>query len=231
MIRRALIIECSRVPNHDYLPGAETDAANWNRYLPQNKAGAWERSEIVTLHNPTRSEALAEVARARHGYGFVAFSGHGYTKNGDTYLCMKDGDLSEYQLTPSAERATIILDSCRGDRTADFAESRTFDAVLTANVTSILYRNAFNNALADTEEGTIRIYGCSFNQAAQETKPENGGDFTHEFIKAGVTASSRVFTVQEAFGVAAIRLREKGNQQPEYKPGRRLRHFPFSVKI
>lgn len=233
MIRRALIIECSNIPGYDRLPGAITDANNWNYYLPSNKAGAWDQAEIVTLHNPTCLQVQAEIRKMSSGYGFVAFSGHGCVRNGDTHLRMYDGELTEYQLTPTAQRATVILDSCRGDRTAELSESmEARSAALKAETPRQLYRNLFDDALSRVEEGPIRIYGCSFNQAAQETRPENGGDFTHEFIKAGTQSSVRIFTVRDAYGVACERLSKKGTQQrPEYKPGRRISHFPFAVKF
>ena len=92
------------------------------------------------------------------------------------------------------------------------------------------FRNLFDTALERAEKGVCRLYGCAFEQAAQESKA--GGDFTQALIQADKGwAGSGVFSLRNAFDEAEKVVRRKSPQQtPECQLGRRINHFPFAVQ-
>ncbi|MBI5791872.1 MAG: caspase family protein [Rhodocyclales bacterium] len=227
--RHALIIECSEIVGQEPLPGARRDADNWNEFLLSNRGGLWRTSEISMLRNPSSVQVKSAIARMTSGYGFVTFSGHGYVsaQTRETMVCLQGGNLSEIELTPNSPRATVILDSCRGIYEVAFAEA--LAVMKKAAGDDVQFRFLFDAALERAEMGICRAYGCSFNQAAQESKA--GGYFTQALIQAGKNwAGPDALSLRNAFDSAASTLRRKAPQQtPEAEMGRRLNHFPFSV--
>lgn len=230
--RRALIVECSAIAGQDKIVGAQKDAYAWQEFLLSHRGGAWRNNEITILNNPTPQTVRSKIALMSTGYSFVTFSGHGYVNayTKKTMVCLQGGDISESELTPSSDRATIILDSCRGQTfaLAEFAEAR---AMLKAAADSSQYRNLFDAALERSEYGVCQLYGCAFKQAAHED-PEIGGDFTQALIQAGNNwAGPGVFSLRNASDAAEKVVRQKRPQQtPECNLGRRINHFPFAVQ-
>lgn len=171
--RHALIIECSEIPGQDKLPGAKKDADSWEDYLLSNQGGAWLSSEIAVLRNPSPQAVKLKIALMPNGYGLVTFSGHGYvsSQTKETMVCLQGGDMSETALIPTSERSTIILDSCRGVHLAieSFAEAR-LSAMYKSASDSERFRALFDKALISAEKGLCKLYGCAFEQAAQESK-------------------------------------------------------------
>lgn len=229
--RNALIIECSAVAGQEKLPGAIRDADAWRSYLLSNRGGAWSSNEITVLSNPTPQLVRSKISLMTDGYSFVTFSGHGYVsaRNKETMVCLQGGDVSEIDLTPTSERASIILDSCRGVVSvaleAIFAEA----SLRKASEDRESFRILFDRALERAEKGDCRIYGCAFDQAAQENKA--GGVFTQALVQSGESWSgSGVFSLREAFDEAKrVVARKHPQQTPESELGRRLNHFPFAV--
>lgn len=230
--RRALIIECSEIAGLGKIAGAQKDAYAWQEYLLSKRGGAWRDNEITILNNPTPQAVRSKIALMSTGYSFVAFSGHGHVNaySRKTMVCLQGGDISESELTPSSSRATVILDSCRGETFA-FAEAMEKRAMLKAEADSSQYRNLFDAALERSEYGVCQLYGCAFKQAAHEN-PEIGGDFTQALIQAGKKwAGSGVFSLLNASEAAEKVVRQKRPQQtPECNLGRRINHFPFAVQ-
>lgn len=229
MERHAVIIECSAIPGQDRLPGCALDAAAWKDYLCSAAGGAWYNSEIEVLSNPSAKAALACTQKIYAGYGFVAFSGHGYVdmSTGQTMACFVGGNLSDSQLAPPSDRATLIMDSCRG--LAHVAIAKESMELREAVIDKQAYRDLFDRALERAEKGSCRIYGCSFDEAANEEK--TGGAFTQNLIKVGTAwRTSGVLTLRQSFDAATARVRQRYPQQnPEALLGRRLNHFPFAV--
>ena len=231
MKRHALIIECSAINGQDKLPGAIRDAEAWQKYLRSNIGGAWSDSEISILRNPTPSEMKALISRRSDDYNFITFSGHGYVAShtNETMICLQGGSLSETDLITPASRSTVILDSCRGILSAHFSEALCSE-MYKSFVDSQRYRTLFDNAISRAEKGVCQLYGCSFGEAAQESKA--GGEFTQALIQAGESWNERgVLSLHRAFEHAEkILQRTSPGQTPESKLGRRLNHFPFAVQ-
>lgn len=231
MERKALIIECSNVAGLDKLPGATIDASSWRDYLISARGGAWYNSEIVILRNPDKSMVINEVNSINSDYAFIAFSGHGYVSKETslTMVCVNGGNLSESELTPSAQRSVVVMDSCRG---------ALLESAMRSVASSLLskglnlyddYRKIFDESVLSAEAGECKIYGCAFDQAAQESSA--GGLFTKSFIETGENWRGRgALDIKSAFDNAyqLVRSRDKV-QTPVFRGGRRLRHFPFAV--
>lgn len=234
LTRHAIIIECSAISGQEKLPGAIRDADAWEKYLLSYKGGAWRNNEITVLHNPTPQIVKSTISRMPDGYGFVTFSGHGYVSasSKETMICLQGGNMSENELVPSSSRTTLILDSCRGvisESLESFAEARL--STMTKSMSDAeRYRSIFDAALAKAEKGNCKLYGCSFDEASQESKA--GGLFSQAMIHAGNNwGGTGAFTLRNAFDDAEKVVHQKSPQQtPESQLGRRLFHFPFAVK-
>ena len=114
MTRKAILIESSDVVGERDLPGARVDIANWENFLKSDLGGAWEQSEIVTLHKPTSIDVQHYLDAGKDHYCFVAFSGHGC----DGTVVLNENWINNgypiSNLKPKGDQGTLILDSCRG---------------------------------------------------------------------------------------------------------------------
>lgn len=117
--RRAIIIECSEIPNESKLPGAKKDLFNWCKFLISDLGGAWNRQEICVLGTKSTCRDIVNVVnKCESEYLFIAFSGHGYHENGEDYICLYNGVMSVACLKQIvcrfSSKATLVLDCCRG---------------------------------------------------------------------------------------------------------------------
>lgn len=230
MSRKALIIECSAVTGQDRLPGAAVDAAEWKDYLWLPRGGAWEGLEIEELHNPTRDKVLARISAMNANYGFITFSGHGYATGNTTWLCLEGGVISDKEIIARApSKTTLVMDSCRGlvrERALAKAQITLEDYKARAD-----YRRLFDDAVKKAELGACRLYGCDFDESAQES--EAGGLFTQCIILAGRNWGGRgVLPLNQAFDAAARCVTQKDpRQMPQSNMGNRVNHFPFAVQV
>jgi hypothetical protein len=250
MKRRAIIIEAANLKGHTPLPGAEVDVKNFQKYLCSVEGGLWYLSEIIPLSKPRKVDLLTAIRNAEReaDYLFVAFSGHGYTKKANPYvfpqptvnqltmLCINDTDeISLADINPSIKNF-IIADSCR---TIEMVQKSMITESLQASYrftnAEQSARNLFDNAVTNAEAGQIIAYSCGINEGAGEDK-NRGGYFSAAMMEAGIGQASggmqRAISTSEVFDQAKLIVKRQAAQQnPEYSPGRRIRHFPFAVKI
>lgn len=130
--RRAIVIECSEIPNENKIPGAKKDLFNWCKFLISDLGGAWKLEEIDLLDSSSGIQDIENaVKNCESEYLFIAFSGHGYRKNGVDRICLYNEDMSVAYLKQivcnASSRATLVLDCCRGgdDAIVDVSELRT----------------------------------------------------------------------------------------------------------
>lgn len=251
MKRRAILIEAANLKGQDPLPGAVVDVKNYQRYLCSIEGGNWFTSEIRPLSKPSKCELLEEIRKAEQEaeYLFISFSGHGYTKKANPYLfpalsvnqltmlCINDTDeISISEINPRI-KSFLIADSCRTiERVekafASFSESLS-DSVRSYRETQA--RMSFDSAVQQAEAGQIIAYSCGINESAGEDK-NRGGNFSAAMMESGLqlagSGARRTITTRETFETARLMVRKLSAQQnPEYNPGRRLRHFPFAVNV
>lgn len=250
MIRRAILIEAANIKGSGYIPGAEADVQNYQKYLTSKVGGFWYDTELVILSKPSRTRILAEIAKAEKeaGYLFLSFSGHGYmkrqpantfpvrTEKERTMLCINDTEeLSLGEINPRIKNF-VIVDSCRGLEKIEEAEEMLKSAMnRMMQFSESMARSLFDNAVNAAEAGQILAYSCSVNEAAGEDK-NKGGYFSAAMMECGIaiakSGNQRAITTDEVYACAFKEVKRlAAMQNPEYSPGRRMRHFPFAVKV
>lgn len=250
MKRRTILIEAANVKGLDYLPGAEADIRNYQQYLCSITGGCWQQTEIRVLSKPSRSQLLAEIRAAEKEaeYLFLAFSGHGYmkrspnqlprpTENQLTMLCLNDSEEIPVSDINPAIKNFFIADSCRGleqvmEKAMAFVERLTST---TRSMQEEIARRLFDDAVRSAESGQILTYSCGVNESAGEDK-NSGGYFSLAMMECGITLSNsgnqRAISTREVFESASLVVKLKAAQQnPQYSAGRRMRHFPFAVRV
>ncbi len=240
MTRFALIIEASKVPGEDPLPGAEFDAINYRNWLMSPWGGDWKDKEISVLHTPTTIEVGLEIMLTlKVDYAFVAFSGHGYHDGSlnETKLCLRDGELGVRSILPEADRTTVVIDACRKVMYQPFTES----VELGHKVAHPLklarrdFRKEFDARVMAAEKGDIFIYSCDLDEGAGEDE-HIGGYFSNALVNVGMRygktnpSTGSWLGVDMAFSTAsAITLRQNRQQHAKIVAGRRRAYFPFAV--
>lgn len=241
MTRRAILIEASQVPGQAVLNGAVFDVANLRSYLTSKAGGQWLQSEIVVLNNPTIATARSAILEARTSkYSFVSFSGHGRHVKGmaidETRILLKDGELSAFELNTGSDRVTVNVDACRDVIFLEGMEKRSLEAShYQMSMVSGDTRHLFDLETERCERGVVFMYSCDLGEGASENS--SGGLFTRSLVGVGDGwhegqrgQVGKVLSVQEAFSSTAYLTTQRMSQQhPQYVPGKRLFHFPFSV--
>lgn len=251
MKRRAILIEAANLKGQNPLPGAEVDVKNYTKYLCSLQGGYWHPSEITPLSKPSKQSLISAIRKAEleAEYLFLAFSGHGYTKRANpstfpaptekqlTMLCINDSEeISIAEINPTIKNL-IIADSCRTIEIIEKAVS--FTEALQASQRFInieqISRSIFDQAVINAEAGQIIAYSCGINESAGEDK-NRGGYFSAAMMECGLnlaaSGSQRAVSAMETFELAKKVVKNQAAQQnPEYSAGRRIRHFPFAVKI
>jgi hypothetical protein len=101
------------------------------------------------------------------------------------------------------------------------------------------YRKLFEDDLLKCERGTIMMYGCDFDEEAEDVHTRSGdpgGLFTFSLLKAAAAwydapLSSGVYKVNTAFVEAFARVKVlRPLQNPQFESGRRLGYFPLAIK-
>ena len=242
--RHAILIAAPKLKDHRDHPGTEVDVAKLKRWLCSNNGGAWEPSEIATFSNPSAAQ-LEKWLNFQAGcdYVFNYFAGHGYmqpTEYGGrvTFLCLKDDDdLRARELNPGNKRVTVIADCCR-NLPFQFPGELLVEKRAYAKSAEIIdrrrFRDAFDRAVLEAEEGATYIYSCNENQSAADDD-NDGGLFTFSFVMsasewASYQPKNAVMRLDKVFESASARTTAMLPQQlPEMPPVRRMRHFPFAV--
>lgn len=239
--RKAFIVGAEALAKEQRLPGVAKDKARLRAFLTSDNGGAWEPEEIDVLEKPAIPPLEGTPAPA---FDFVLFyfAGHGYTHQGQTFLCVNDRqDVALDGLWLPAHRQLIILDSCRTRLPeSQVVEGHEKTAGMLAGVPDFSYRekcrDLYDAMIMRAEKGRIVLFASAWDEAASESS--RGGDFTFNLVTGATEwvvsarsdwkAASKVLTVQDAF-TRADALMNHQLQNPEYWPGRRLFHFPLAV--
>lgn len=250
MRRIALLIEAANVKGQDRLPGAEADIKNLNRYLTSVNGGAWDEKEIITLKKPSVIDLLTLFKRCEFlsDYMFISFSGHGYMKSPPansfpppaetsltTILLNDTEEITVDKINPCVKNF-LLLDSCREFEIAKSARLMEALRGYTEDSSSrSRARQLFDESIEYAGSGQIIAFSCGINKTAGED-PNRGGYFTAAMIDCGSAlprnGTARAITTQEAFNCAIEKVRQLAPQQdPSYRPGRRMVHFPFAVRL
>lgn len=188
--------------------------------MKSDLGGAWSESEILTLSKPWTSDVANALEVTTDCYCFVAFSGHG--SNGSVVLNDLNHSFPISSLKPKTNRATLIVDACRGvaDPVALLANLKVAMAkeciakavgveALQGRATSFSnaaeeylmnrllrtsnHRSRWENALNATPSGTVEMLACAKGQAAGES-PSAGGFYTSLLMQSAELWAKRSMT-------------------------------------
>jgi uncharacterized caspase-like protein len=176
-----------------------------------------------------------------YDYVFFYFAGHGYTTNGDTYLCVSEvQEVALSELWLPAPRQLVVVDACRmvlRERVAllERIEKLAGVGALPDAAYRARCRALFDQGIARAEKGCIVMFASAYDEAAEEA-PLQGGLFTHNLVtgvrarvaSAKLAGNHGILSSREAFQIADGLMNHQ-LQNPEYRPGRRLNHHPFAV--
>jgi hypothetical protein len=257
MTRKAILIESSNVKGLTDLPGARIDVLNWRNFLKSDLGGAWLDSEIVTLNKPLSSEVENALKVANDSYCFVAFSGHGC--DGSVVLNDYNSSFAIASLRPKGDRATLVLDACRGvpdlvlfssnlkvamaneaivkgaamealhGRSTEFPSVG--DYILNRIARTANHRTRWENAITTSSRGLVQMLACAKGQASNEN-PSSGGFYTSLLMQSAERwnqHSTLPGTHSTKDAHDYAAAKLPAQQKPEYSPYSLA--FPFAVRI
>lgn len=240
MKRLAILIESSDTL-HGSLPGMAADVENWRSYLSSVRGGAWDPDEeIIELHTPSEEEFIGSLELTRTvDYTFLSFSGHGEQKRStptvrgySTAIINDDYEENILEMLPYSPKSLLVIDSCRRYVELQKSLGRIIKSSIVESVDERrreISRMLFDSAVETAEAGSIVMYSCKAGQSAADE--DYGGVFTSALIDCGRKwRGKRVMTSKTAYECASMAhdIKRRG-QEPEYKPGRRIDHFPFAI--
>jgi len=178
-------------------------------------------------------------------YVFITFSGHGLHFKGkgleESHICLNDNEnVPVNAINPGNPRCTFVFDACR-QLILQKGLTETFSAnemiKNAAYVDREKYRQLFDDAVKQAEQGIIQLFSCDIDEAANES-PVDGGYYTNELIRCCRTWHDQAdlgnrfyYSTWNAHSCAATQTNSKSPQQhPKYNGGRRNKHFPLAIK-
>ena len=236
MKRKAILLAAS--PVNDPIPGVFADLEAFHKFLKSNAGGAWSSSEIVCADDPTRDQIIAAVLEAKAvDYSLVYFAGHGDTVKTDlpwkeTRMYLGTGQtVTEREINSGSPRCTLIMDCCR--RTPELDEGKLLvksAMLLEHGEGGGEYRNLYQQSLMTAESGLVKVFSTKVGAAAADEH-----SFTQHLLNEAANWSVKnrgVLHLGDAVDLAKASMKRVNPQQePEYRGGRRLRHYPFAVQI
>jgi hypothetical protein len=235
--RRAILIGAS--PKNDPLENVAFDIKTWKDFLESKYGGGWnEYSEIFDSSELSKKELLGLIQASNNfDYTMIIFAGHGFTVKTDLpwpelNLLLQTGEnILERELNPGSQRCCLVLDCCRahGENVQPLQE-QVKESSLSERSEEILARKNFENALAKSELGLVKIYATGDNAAAADKF-----SFSQILIHTARNLASKnrgILYMNDAVSNAASLVKTIHPQQnPEYHGGRRLNHFPFALGL
>jgi hypothetical protein len=241
MNRKTLIIYCDDTQSGK-LQGPSHDNSNFRRFLKSNLGGAWYDDEIISLNNPSSYE-VASCLRIHFkyiDYSFIIFSGHGcinVDQNKIQFLELSDTDVSIFALRNDSPRQTLIVDSCRGyfSQLEKSIEKALVDSYRAFSGDIQTTRKIYENAIENAEEGWSILYSADENQSALDTS--EGGAYLLSLLRVSDkwngNTSNQILPLNLLHDAAKVYLKQNFQtiQNPTMTQEKRLRYFPFAVKV
>lgn len=224
MIRRAILIAAThRVVPSDDLSGTRL----MGKFLSSAIGGAWAQDEIVELECPSREDILrVKGSLSDHEYVVIYLAGKGGIRKSDLpwpqlYLTLPSGEfMDENEINPGAQRSLLLFDfseDCQAYQ-ADVVDVMARDQ----NVTEC--RREYDAHLKAAESGIVTVS----NFKAKDTSVS--ASLATSLVVAALTSLKSAVGVLDVQQVAANAATES-KTEIAYSGGRRLRHFPFAVRV
>lgn len=216
------------------LAGVSADIDAWGTFLCSSMGGCWRDDEVRDLSSWTVDDIRAAIKSARDNfYTMVIFAGHGEVRKDQygflrTYAWLNDDvAMSEHELNPGSERATLIMDCCRKVQLQLINESMEKYALDELVLNGVDTRKVYENELDMCETGFVKVYAADIGQSATDDE-----SFSRTLIEGLRDAyvhgnMGRVVNIRDAVNLAGRILPPQ--QTPVYNGGRRLKHYPFAI--
>ena len=230
MQRRAFLIGGDYKKPGDLRSGISADIVAWKRYLMSSYGGCWTGDEIVDLSGSGKEHISAVFqASSMVDYSLVCFSGHGYLAKDKwgfsvTKVWINDVvEMSERDLNPGCPWCMQIFDCCRkGPENEKVAfPNETLNKSVQDDT-----RMLFENELLKCERGLVKVYAASEGEEAADERSFSRVLMAVSKDKA-VASANGVLHIDDAVRFANEEMPPQ--QNPVYRGGRRLHHFPFAV--
>lgn len=230
MQRRAFLIGGNYQRPDNSLSGVGSDISAWKQYLMSPYGGSWAEDEILDLSGRSKDNIVSMLQVGRTiDYSLVCFSGHGYlTKDrfgfNMTMTLIDDVvAMSERELNPGSPWCMQILDCCRRD-----PENEKVGVCDEAIDMSHQHdtRILFENEMLKCERGLVKVYAAGEDEEAADERSFSRVLMAVAKDKVGASTNG-VLHIDEAVRFANDEMPPQ--QNPVYRGGRRLHHFPFAV--
>lgn len=241
MIRRAIIIYCDDTASGE-LYGPPQDNINFRNFLQSNLGGKWSSNEILSLQNPTSKQVIKEknLFFNNADYTFLIFSGHGFLNVDDRnrqYVELMNESISISNLFSNSRRQSLIIDACRG------FYSPTEEMLKSINESYEYFtgdpfstREIFDRAVLSADEGLTVLYATSKNQTALDT--DNGAAYLLSLLCIAELWGEQdkqfnMLNLKKTHNYASNYISSHFDtiQIPTMNNEKRLRHYPFAVKM
>ena len=230
MQKRAFLIGGNYQRPDNSLSGVGSDIAAWKQYLMSPYGGSWAEDEILDLSGRSKDNIVSMLQVGRTiDYSLVCFSGHGYlTKDrlgfNMTMTLINDVDeMSERELNPGSPWCMQVFDCCRKG-----PENEKVGFSNEALNKSVQYntRILFENEMLKCERGLVKVYAVGEDEEADDERSFSRVLMAVSKEKVG-SSTNGVLHIDEAVRFANDEMPPQ--QNPVYRGGRRLHHFPFAV--
>ncbi len=223
----------------DYLQGIEKDVGNWYNFFSSDIGGAWDKTEIEVIPDPTINDInnlQNHLKKNTYDFVILAFSGHGeYNDIERTNMYYINNEIiPESKFLFDVKRQLSIFDACRvynPNLRKSRSNARHFSNSGQEQYSRKKCKELYNNAILELPSVKGYLYSCSRGEGAIDT--DNGGLFTLNLIEAIETISNQksgIITEYQAFDKAKTYTLEESNneQNPSYKLQKNAR-FPIGV--
>lgn len=244
MKRKAILIGVTDV--HPKLPGVDVDLNDISEFLESPVGGAWRKDEIQILRNPTRQTVISALSGLQGvDYVFITCSAHGEhrfnSQLSETVIILPNNEsISVSEINPKNKRHTVIADVCRqlvAIPTKKVLKSLSENLYASLDsLTTVNFRQVFDENVLHAAEGRIEIYSCDINQTAGD--PGTGGVFTQALLESVQSIHNKnyrgytIVSLEQAFLIAQKDTqRNNSPQSPVMNAGRRQIFFPFAVVV
>lgn len=236
MKRKAILLAAS--PENNPIPGVFADLNAFHSFLRSNPGGSWEPDEIICEDDPTRDQILKCVIEAKDAaYSLVYFAGHGEIIKtelpwSEMKMLLSSGQtISEREINSGSARCTLIMDCCSRSPKQDESTLLIKTSMLQEHGEGgAEFSNVYQTSLAEAECGLAKVFATKVGSSAEETH-----SFTQHLLNETHIWTSKakgILLLRDAVDLARNSMKQENpQQQPEYRGGRRLRHFPFAVQI
>ncbi len=181
--RKAVLIGSpGSIRDNGYLHGVEHDLNNVKEFLLSESGGCFYDNEIITLFDCTSSMVNSVIKNVYCDYLFVYFSGHGYNDDNKNKLCLKDGNISDFQLLNNSPRQLVIVDACRSFIHTGLGAIPGFESWSSFDGERSLVRKIFDNFIKRSPIGKMIVHSTKKGEVSYDTP--DGGIFTNALLKS-----------------------------------------------